>query len=71
MVILPLYDSPYTLNNLNHYPLQDHDDSQGLLLHTTLHPHCSHCYSLTTYSDWEHDGEGFVLGYHIALCHHD
>ena len=70
MVTLLSSDSPSAPDNLGYYPSQDHDDSEGLFLHTPR-PHCSFCRSLTAYSDLDRDGEGHVLDYNIALCHHD
>ena len=70
MVTLLSSDSPSTLDNLNHYPLQDHDDSQGLSLHTPR-PRCSLYCSLAVCSNLDRDGEGHALGCHFALRYHD
>ena len=70
MAILFSYDSPFALDILGHYPLQDHIDSQGLLLCTPRLYYSLHC-SLIAYPDLDHNGEGHVLEYHVALHHHD
>jgi len=63
-------DSPSAPNNLGYYPSQDHDNSQGLSLHTPR-PHCSLRCSLATCSGLDHDGEGHTLDYHVAFHHHN
>ena len=70
MVTLLLSDSPFAPNNLGHYPLRDHDDFQGLSLHTPR-LYCLLRCSLVACSGLDHDGEGHALGYHVTLCHRD
>ena len=70
MVTLLSSDSLSAPDNLSHYPSLDHDDFQGLSLHTP-HLHCLlHC-SLAACSGLDHDGEGHALSYHVALRHRD
>ena len=70
MVTLLSSDSPSVPDNLGHYPSREHDDFQGLSLHTPR-LHCLFHGSHAACSSLGHDGEGHALSYHVALRHRD